>query len=162
MIKTLKLLVCLGICLAAGCSDSPDDAASGTFHVTADTLIDSDTAAVLHVTIEARGKRPVEVYIDGKLFCKTASQPADDTDTFRFELKFVAVMVKRPASLNTVTWYIRAEYPATGVECPAMVETEAQKLSEILKLNTFERWHPFGEDLVLGEFRQSPIVVLLK
>jgi hypothetical protein len=160
--RILNTLICVAVCLSLGCAKSGDNASPTSFRVTAHRLIDTKDLLVHHVTIEAPGERFVRVNAEGKLVCQSTLKPVGDASTFRLELTFVATLVKRPDSPNIMNWYMQTKWSGNTIRCPEMIETEAETLSELVQLNMFEGSHSFGQDFVLGEFKNEPIVVLVK
>ncbi len=160
--KVLSTLICAVICICLGCQKSEDNTPATSFRIITDKLIDTKDLVVHHVTIEAPGERYVQVNAEGELFCKSTFKPVRETNTLRFELTFVATLIKRPDSPNVMKWYMQAKCDGNTIGHPDLIETEAQTLSELLKLNMFEGSQSFGQDLVLGEFKKEPIVVFVK
>jgi len=63
-----------------------------------------------------------------------------------------------------VKWFMQTEGGGSKISRPnpETIETEVEAISEILKLKTLQGTASFGNDLVLGEFKNEPIVVSLK
>jgi hypothetical protein len=168
--KTLGMVVSLAICLSLGCEKSEDsspvtdDILATTFHVSAKKLVDNEELVVFRINIEAAGERNVWVSAQGRVFCEGLCVPDPKTDTLQYEVILVATLIKRSGSSNFVKWFMQTEGGGSKISRPSpeTIETEAEALSEILNLKTIEGPVSFGNDLVLGEFKHEPIVVLVK
>jgi hypothetical protein len=160
--RILSTLICIAICLSLGCQKSDDSVSATSFHAKADALITAEDYAVLHAVIEAPGERYVQVNVNGDLLFKSTLKPRGNTNTLQVELSFAATFFKGEGTPNSIKWYIQAKGGGQTIGHPETIETEATSLSEVANLKTFEGSGILGEDLVLGEFNNEPIVVLVK
>jgi len=168
--KILSTLVFFAICLSLGCERSEDSNPAAenilatTFRVSAKKLVDTEELAVFRVNIEATGERNVQVSAQGRVFCEGLCGPEPKTNTLQYEVILVAALIKRSGSSNLVKWFMQTEGGGSKISRPnpETIETEVEAISEILKLKTLQGTASFGNDLVLGEFKNEPIVVSLK
>ena len=159
MQNSLRLLLCLGICLSLGCRESEEQVLDTSYHVTATKLIDQTDLFVQHVIVEAIGKRTIQVNAEGQLFHRGIVRPDPNTNKLRYELLFVATLIKSSDSTNTIKWFIQGKGPIATSYHPATFEVEARKLSEVLRMDVSNASHPYDQELVLGKFLKDQIVL---
>jgi hypothetical protein len=160
--KLIKLLVCLGLCFNLGCQKPEEQVLDTSYHVTATKLIDQKDLFVQHVIVEAMGERIVQVEAEGQLFRRGIVRPDPDTNKLRYELLFVATLIKSSDSTNTIKWSIQGKDPISTAYHPATFEVEARKLSDVLKMEISDASHLYKQELVLGELLKDPIVLLVE
>ncbi len=127
--RILNTLICVAVCLSLGCAKSGDNASPTSFRVTSHRLIDTKDVLVHHVTIEAPGERFVRVNAEGEVFCQTTLKPEGNDSTLKFELIFVAVLIKKADSPNVMKWYMQVKLSGSTLGHPEMIESEAQTFS---------------------------------
>jgi hypothetical protein len=160
--KSLRLLACLGICFFLGCRESEEQVLDSSYHITANKLIDQKDLFVQHVIIEAIGERTIQLNPEGQLFRRGIVRPDPNTNKLRYELLFVATLIKSPDSTNTIKWSIQGKGPNSTAYHPVTFEVEAHKLSDVLKMELSDASHPYKQELALGKFLKDPIVLLVE
>ena len=160
--KSPKLLLCLGLCFNVGCQQPEEQVLDTSYHVTATKLIDQTDLFVQHVIVEAIGERTIQVNAEGQLFRRGNVRPDPNSNKLRYELLFVATLIKSSDSTNTIKWSIQGNGPNSTTYHPATFEVEAGKLSDVLKMELSDASHPYKQELALGKFLKDPIVLLVE
>jgi hypothetical protein len=153
--------VCL-ICLVCGCRQSKDPIPDGSFRLTTVTVVDTEDIVVKQAIIEAAGKRSVKVTEDGGLTSVSNVEPLRDKETMNVKIAFVASLIKRSDSPNTIKWLIQLKSTGTTAGGPSTFQVEADSLDNILQLDLSDGVFPLGHDHVVGKFQGKPIVLLVE
>ncbi len=160
--RILVMLTSLLVCLVSGCQESKDQIPDGSFRLTTETLVDTKDVVVIQAIIEAGGKRSVKVTEDGSLSSVSNVKPLRDKATMDVKIAFVASLIKRSDSANTIKWLIQLKSTGTTVGGPSTFQVEADSLDNILQLDLSDGVFPLGQDLVVGKFQGKPIVLLVE